>query len=228
MCSSLCLLQRTWTCCLLIIMLNYYPETRFLLDSAVHIENINNPSDTALKRFWQNCVVSPFIWTVFWKELSFGLRKTSCPKHLLYASRFLKTYGSEELSSFFGGCDERTLLENAWYFVQEISSLQLVQIKFSVWRWWKWQWSTTIVYFYINFKSRFQYGSFKLCYMLIDVTNIPIHVPRPFSKKLFSYKLNNAGLRYEIAFSIHGDCVLWANGLYKPLDKLIWWFSEIY
>lgn len=35
----------------------------------------------------------------------------------------------------------------------------------------------------------------------------PIQEPQPFSSTWFSYKLNHAGLRYEIGLSIHGDFV---------------------
>lgn len=52
--------------------------------------------------------------------------------------------------------------------------------------------------------------------MSIDGTDVPIHEPRPFSSEWFSYKINHAGLRYEIGLSVYDAEIVWANGPYKP------------
>lgn len=55
--------------------------------------------------------------------------------------------------------------------------------------------------------------------MSIDGTDIAILEPRPFSSSWYSYKINHAGLRYELGISIYSNNIVWANGPYKPGEK---------
>lgn len=68
------------------------------------------------------------------------------------------------------------------------------------------------LYLQVYFNNRFSKRCSNSCYMSIDVTDIPIHEPRPFSTEWFSYKINHAALRYEIGLSVSDAEILWANG----------------
>ena len=52
--------------------------------------------------------------------------------------------------------------------------------------------------------------------MSIDGTDVAMQELQPFSRTWFSYKINHAGLRYEIGLSIYGSNIVWANGPYNP------------
>lgn len=107
-------------------MLAYYPEHEFLLESAIVLNDINNPSTTERRRFQQNYGISPFMCTILWSKLSPTLHKNCRPKHMLYALRFLKTYSTEDVSAVAEGCDEKTFRKWVWYFVTAIGQLNEV------------------------------------------------------------------------------------------------------
>ena len=50
--------------------------------------------------------------------------------------------------------------------------------------------------------------------MTLDATDCEIEAPSTFSPKWFSFKFNEAGLRYEIAVNISETHIIWVNGLY--------------
>ena len=57
-------------------------------------------------------------------------------------------------------------------------------------------------------------GSF--CLVTVCEKDYKINEPTPFSSKWLSYKINHAGLRYEIAICIQTGWIVWVNGPYAP------------
>ena len=50
----------------------------------------------------------------------------------------------------------------------------------------------------------------------MDGTDKPIQETMPFDSELYSYKINGAGLRYEIGININTGMIVWINGPFKP------------
>ena len=49
----------------------------------------------------------------------------------------------------------------------------------------------------------------------VDGTDCRVYETRPMDRTLYSHKFHGAGLRYEIAVSIHTGNIVWVNGPYK-------------
>ena len=52
-------------------------------------------------------------------------------------------------------------------------------------------------------------------YVSLDGTDFSIYDQKPFDKKWFSFKLNRAGIRYEVGICISSGEIVWFNGGYK-------------
>ena len=52
--------------------------------------------------------------------------------------------------------------------------------------------------------------------MSVDGTDFKINEPTPFSDKWYCYKVNHAGLRYEVGICIQTGWIVWINGPYAP------------
>lgn len=68
----------------------------------------------------------------------------------------------------------------------------------------------------VSLHNRFTSNHFRNCHMSVDATDVPICEPSPFSPRWYSYKLNHAGLRYEVAVSIFNGQIVWVNGPFRP------------
>ena len=55
-----------------------------------------------------------------------------------------------------------------------------------------------------------------LCLVTVDGTDFKINEPTPFSRKWYSWKINHAGLRYEVGVCIQTGWIVWINGPYAP------------
>jgi hypothetical protein len=54
-----------------------------------------------------------------------------------------------------------------------------------------------------------------VCVISVDGTDCAVQEPYPFSKKIFSEKLNGPGLKYEVGVCIETGQIVWVNG---PFD----------
>ena len=67
-----------------------------------------------------------------------------------------------------------------------------------------------------NYRYRGDVGA--LCLVTVDGTDFKINEPTPHNSKWFSYKINHAGLRYEVGICIQTGWIVWINGPYAPGD----------
>ena len=120
------------------------------------------------------------------------------PKHLLWALIHLKVYSTEQIHcSIVGWPSERTFSKWAWYFVERISLLKPDLIKLD---------------------NRFEgLGSVANtnCFISVDGTDCPVFEPYPFSKKMYSHKLNGPGVKYEVAVCLKTGKIVWINGPFE-------------
>ena len=58
---------------------------------------------------------------------------STAPEHLLWALMLLKTYATDAVLSSLAGVDEKTFREWAWYWIEEIQSLELELVRNSGW-----------------------------------------------------------------------------------------------
>ena len=117
------------------------------------------------------------------------------PKHLLWALVFLKVYSTEEIHcSIVGWPSAKTFSKWAWFFVDCIAELidDVVQLE-----------------------DRFQglNGVANTnCFISVDGTDCPVFEPWPFSKNMYSHKLNGPGIKYEVAVCLRTGRIVWING----------------
>ena len=52
-------------------------------------------------------------------------------------------------------------------------------------------------------------------YVSLDGTDFSVYDPKPFDPKWFSFKINRAGIRYEVGICIATGFIVWFNGGYK-------------
>lgn len=64
----------------------------------------------------------------------------------------------------------------------------------------------------INFYGRLSEKKYFGCALSVDCTDCLINEPYPFDTKWFSHKFKSAGLRYEIALTIHSGNISWVSG----------------
>ena len=48
--------------------------------------------------------------------------------------------------------------------------------------------------------------------MSVDGTDCPVFEPWPFSKKMYSHKLNGPGVKYEVGVCLMTGRIVWTNG----------------
>ena len=116
-------------------------------------------------------------------------------KHLLWALVFLKVYSTVEIHcSIVGWLSDKSFAKWSWYFVEKIADL-----KDEV----------------ISLENRFN-GLDSIvatnCFISVDGTDCPVFEPWPFSKKMYSHKLNGPGLKYEVAVCLKTGWIVWING----------------
>ena len=70
----------------------------------------------------------------------------------------------------------------------------------------------------IQWENRFINNTGDSCLASIDGADMPIQEPIPFDRKWWSYKLNRAGLRYEIGTRVKTGWIAWTNGPFPPCD----------
>lgn len=133
------------------------------------------------------------IWNIIEADgdLQFGAR----PKHLLWALVLLKVYSTEEIHcSIVGWPSAKTFSKWSWYFVERISLL-----KDDV----------------ISLEGRFD-GLDTVaetnCFISVDGTDCPVFEPWPFSKQMYSHKMNGPGIKYELAVCLKTAMIVWVNG----------------
>ena len=57
--------------------------------------------------------------------------RSPSPAHLLWALSFMKTYATEEnMASFFGGVDEKTMWKGVWFYANGISEMASKVVSF--------------------------------------------------------------------------------------------------
>ena len=118
------------------------------------------------------------------------------PKHLLWALVHLKTYSTIEIHcSIVGWPSAKTFAKWSWYFVERLSEL-----KDDV----------------ISLDNRFD-GidggvAYTNCFMSVDGTDCPVFEPWPFSKTMYSHKLNGPGVKYEVGVCLMTGRIVWTNG----------------
>lgn len=109
-------------------------ESVFLSEFSSALVDETSPSETELRRFRQIYGVTPNICTILWRKLHPKFSASTCPKHLLWALRFLKCYGTEEINADAEGCTEKTFRTWCWKIVILLADIDLVgtdNIKFS-------------------------------------------------------------------------------------------------
>ena len=76
--------------------------------------------------------------------------------------------------------------------------------------------SYNLVSLQILWENRFAYNNGSRALTSVDGTDCPIWEPSPFSNRWWSWKLNGAGLRYEVAICIQSGMIVWVNGPFPP------------
>ena len=118
------------------------------------------------------------------------------PKHLLWALLFLKVYSTIEIHcSIVGWPSAKTFAKWSWYFVKRIAELKEDEIVLDR-----------------RFEGLEDGVADTNCFISVDGTDCPVFEPWPFSKKLFSHKLNGPGVKYEVAVCIKTQRIVWING----------------
>ena len=124
-----------------------------------------------------------------------GLDKDAKPKHLLWALVFLKVYSTEELHcAIVGWPSKKTFEKWSWYFVKRISDLK-----------------DDLISLGNRFDGLGPVVSTN-CFISVDGTDCPVFEPWPFSREMFSHKMNGPALKYEVAVCLKTGRIVWTNG----------------
>jgi hypothetical protein len=86
--------------------------------------------NSGLKRFRSLFGTTPLICSLIWCKLVEDAPANSEPRHLLYALLFLKVYGTEAEYKSLTNCDEKTFRKWSWIFIDLISQLNVVSVKY--------------------------------------------------------------------------------------------------
>ena len=117
------------------------------------------------------------------------------PKHLLWALVFLKNYSTSELlCSIVGWPNTTTYSKWTWYFVRKIAALK-----------------DSIISLDHRFDGLNGVANTN-CFISVDGTDCPVFEPTPFSKGMYSHKLNGPGVKYEVAVCLKTSHIVWING----------------
>ena len=118
------------------------------------------------------------------------------PKHLLFAYIFLKVYSGDKPMSKIVGCHFNTFSKWAWIFIRLVHGLHQEVIRFEN-RLINWDWTKT------NASCT------------VDCTTFGCLDTFPFDKAMWDPKRERAGLKYEVAHSIHNASIVHWNGWFK-------------
>ena len=120
------------------------------------------------------------------------------PKHLLWALVFLKVYSTSEiLCSIVGWPSVKTFTKWSWYFVERIAELKDDIIKLE------------------NPFEGLDAVCNTNCFISVNGTDCPVFEPYPFSKSMYSHKLNGPGVKYEVAVCLKTAKIVWINGPFE-------------
>jgi hypothetical protein len=156
---------------------------------------LRNPCDRRFKEhFGHSARTVGAVWWFLWNDENQYLRRLGAkPMHLLWWYHWVTVYNTEGVCAEF--CKTNRTTFRSWVEVIEEAISQLDVI-----RW----------------EDRHDGGIDTLAKVSIDGTDGAIQEVYPFDPELYSYKLNAAGLRYEIGICIATGLIVWVNGPYKP------------
>ena len=121
------------------------------------------------------------------------------PQHLLWALVLLKAYSTSELLCLIVGWPlVKTFTKWAWYFVERISELKDDVIKLEE-----------------RFEGYDGGVADTNCFISVDGTDCPVFEPYPFSKSMYSHKLNGPEVKYEVAVCLKTGKIVWINGPFE-------------
>ena len=116
-------------------------------------------------------------------------------KHLLWVLVFLKVYSTVEIHcSIVGWPSDKSFSKWLWYFVEKIAALK-----------------DEVIHLDNRFEGLDAVVSTN-CFISVDGTDCPVFKPWPFSKKMYSHKLNGPGLKYEVAVCLKTGQIVWISG----------------
>ena len=117
------------------------------------------------------------------------------PKHLLWALIHLKVYSTAEIHcSIVGWPSRKTFSKWAWYFIERIAELK-----------------DTVIVLDHRFHGLNGVANTN-CFISVDCTDCPVFEPLPFSRAMYSHKLNGPGVKYEVGVCIKTGKIIWING----------------
>lgn len=128
---------------------------------------------------------------------------------------FKKNYPLRLTAARTLGVGERTFDKYVWYGIKLISEIDNVskrsQANFII------LYSDILnIFMQIQFKDRFKGRLIgQNNYVSLDGTDFSIYDKKPFDSKWYSFKLNRAGIRYEVGICIATGFIVWFFGGYK-------------
>lgn len=99
-----------------------------------HVYTKGDPEISGLtlhRKFISFYGVGPEVCTVIWKSIA-SKPSGSQYKHLLWCLLFLKRYSTEHVNSALVGADEKTFRTWTWVFIELISKLPVVHLRFII------------------------------------------------------------------------------------------------
>ena len=142
--------------------------------------------------------IAPEVASNVWNKLVDRSRipRAGAPKHLLFAYVLLKIYAGDKPMSKIVGCHFNTFTKWAWIFIRQIHDLHHEVIRFDN-RFLGWDRTKT------NASGT------------VDCTTFGCLDTFPFDKAMWDPKRSKAGLKYEVAHSIHNGSIIHWNGWFK-------------
>eukprot|EP00536_Pseudo-nitzschia_multiseries_P006474 jgi/Psemu1/193182/e_gw1.138.9.1 len=117
------------------------------------------------------------------------------PKHLLWALIHLKVYSTVEIHcSITGWPSAKTFSKWAWYFIERITDLK-----------------DDVICLGNRFDGLNGIATTN-CFISVDGTDCPAYEPWPFSRQMYSHKLNGPGIKYEVGVCLKTGWIVWING----------------
>lgn len=157
------------------------------------------------------------LWLMMSAKLGNNMLRGACPKKLLWALLFLKTYAFEGTRKTICKADQKTIRKWTWYFIHQVAELapdvvsQVCAVPVN-----------TLIYFslvfYIILLSQIKWENRKhgntpfRCKVSVDGTDFRIREPSEWSTKWYTPKFNGPGLRYEVAVCINTGHIVWCHG----------------
>eukprot|EP00536_Pseudo-nitzschia_multiseries_P000808 jgi/Psemu1/1811/gm1.1811_g len=117
------------------------------------------------------------------------------PNHLLWALIHLKVYLTVEIHcSITGWPSAKTFSKWAWYFIERIADLK-----------------DDVICLGNRFDGLNGIATTN-CFISVDGTDCPAYEPWPFSRQMYSHKLNGPGIKYEVGVCLKTGWIVWING----------------